>query len=205
MPVTEQQQAILERFAAEVAASPHNLVSRRAREELWTRHVPEAVAVADLLPSAASRLLDIGSGGGLPGFVIAVVRPDLEVHLLDSTAKKTRFLHHVAERLQVTVSVHTGRAEELARGPLAAAFEVVTARAVAPLDRLAGLAAPFLAPGGVLYAIKGARWHAELEAAERAIARAGLAVAATPDDLPPSVGGDEAVTPRVVMLSRGSH
>lgn len=204
MPVTDHQRDILERFAAEVATSPHNLVSRRARDELSNRHVPEAVAVAELLPTGTRRLLDIGSGGGLPGFVIAVVRPDLEVHLLDSTAKKTQFLHEIAERLQVEVNVHTGRAEELARGSLAAAFEVVTARAVAPLDRLAGLAAPFLAPGGVLYAIKGARWRAELKAAEGVIARAGLAVAATPDDLPASVEGDEAGTPKVVMLSRGS-
>lgn len=202
MPVPNEQRATLDRFAAAVAASPHNLVSQRAREELLTRHVPEAVAVAQLLPSSGGRLLDIGSGGGFPGFVIAVVRPDFEVHLLDSTAKKTRFLREIADELAVSVSVHTGRAEELGRGALADQFDVVTARAVAPLDRLARLAAPFLAPGGVLYAVKGEQWGTELASAERAIARAGLVLAATPDDLEPAVDSDEAVAPKVVMLSR---
>lgn len=212
MPPSAQQRDVLERFAAAVASSPHNLVSRRDRTELVTRHVPESEAIARLLPPGPARVLDIGTGGGFPGFVIAVTRPDLEVHLLDSTSKKTRFLAETARELAIEVTVHTGRAEDLGRGDLAGGFDVVTARAVAPLDRLVGLAAPFLRSGGTLYAIKGERWRDELDAARSVIARAGLVVVATPDDPPdvprvdPQLGGEPGPVsiPRVVMLSRNA-
>jgi 16S rRNA (guanine527-N7)-methyltransferase len=190
----------LERFAELVAASPHNLVSRGARSELTTRHVPEAVAVARLLPRGAGKLLDVGSGGGFPGMVIAIVRPELDVHLLDATAKKTAFLRAAADELGVAVTVHTGRAEELARSDLGGSFDLVTARAVAPLSRLLPWTIPFLRPGGVLCAVKGERWHEELRAAEPLLGRLGARVLATPDDLPEP--GPEAVTPRLLLLSR---
>lgn len=210
MQLSAHQRDVLDRFVAAITASPHNLVSRGARAELASRHVPESVAIARSLPPGPARVLDLGTGGGFPGFVIAVVRGDLEVHLLDSTAKKTRFLTDTARDLEVAVTVHTGRAEKLGRGPLAGGFDVVTARAVAPLERLVGLAAPLLRPGGVLYAVKGERWRDELDAARPAIARAGLAITATPDDLPdapaddPHPGGEPGpdLVPRVVMLSR---
>jgi 16S rRNA (guanine527-N7)-methyltransferase len=194
--------AALERFAALVAASPHNLVSKRARAELRTRHVPECVHLAGLLPEGARRLLDVGSGGGFPGLVIAIVRPEIEVHLLDSTEKKTGFLRAAADELGLSVTVHTGRAEALARPPLAASFDVVTARAVAPLDRLIGWTVPFLVPGGVLYAVKGERWQEELEEAAPTLRRHGALVVATPDDLPQGDGPATEVRPRVVMLAR---
>jgi 16S rRNA (guanine527-N7)-methyltransferase len=216
--------ARLGRFAELIASSPHNLVSRGARAELLTRHVPESVALARLLPGGGGRLLDVGSGGGLPGMVIAIVRADYEVHLLDSTRKKTAFLADAAEELQVSVTVHTGRAEELAAPPLAASFDVVTARAVAPLDRLLPWTLPFLVERGVLYAVKGERWREELDAAELQLARLGAQILATPDDLaaspPQSTAGRPeattdsvapssttdppaaAATPRVVMIGR---
>jgi 16S rRNA (guanine527-N7)-methyltransferase len=202
-PTTPAQDAVLTRFAELVAASPHNLVSKRAREELRTRHIPECVALASLLPTGTRRLLDVGSGGGFPGLVIAVVRPELDVHLLDSTAKKTTFLRDAADELALTnVTVHTGRAEELARGPLGGGFDVVTARAVAALDRLLAWTVPFLTPDGVLYAVKGERWREELERATDELRRTGARVLATPDDLPQL--GDEGVEarPRVVMIGR---
>jgi 16S rRNA (guanine527-N7)-methyltransferase len=189
-------------FAALVRDSEHNLVSRRARDELETRHVPECVRLAAMLPRGEHRLLDLGSGGGFPGMVLAIVRPEIEVHLLDATAKKTAFLSEVAERLAVPVRVHTGRAEELAAGELRASFDIVTARAVAPLERLVAWGMPFLAPGGLLCAVKGERWAEELAVAAPAIARAGASVVATPDDVdqPPADGPQ----PRVVMLARVS-
>lgn len=200
--------AKLRRFAELVRASEHNLVSKRARDELEERHVPECVAFASMLPSGGGRVLDIGSGGGFPGMIVAICRPELEVHLLDATAKKTGFLREAAEELGVPVTVHTGRAEELARQDgLASCFDVVTARAVAPLDRLIGWSMPFLRVGGLLYAIKGERWSAELEASRPGMARAGAAVVATPDDVPAeqvaTLGdGDTGRLPRVVMLTR---
>jgi 16S rRNA (guanine527-N7)-methyltransferase len=202
--VTPQRTALLERYAALVAASPHNLVSRSARADLLGRHIPEAVALADLLPAAAGRLLDLGSGGGLPGLVIAIVRPDLDVHLLDATSKKTAFLRDTCDALGLQTSVHTGRAEDLATSPLAGTFDVVTARAVAPLERLLPWALPFLRPDGVLYAVKGERWAAELEEATPVLARLGGRVMATPDDTltaAPDADGS-AYAPRVVIIGR---
>lgn len=169
----------LARYAELLRASPHNLLSPRGLEELESRHFPEAVAFAKQLPEG-SRVLDLGSGGGLPGLVVAIVRPDLSVHLLDATKKKTDFLSETASALGVPVTVHHGRAEERSKGDLADAYDVVTARAVAALERLAPLAAPFLRVGGRLHAIKGQRWMEELAQAESAIRQADLRVVSTP-------------------------
>lgn len=193
-------QARLRDFAAAVEASPHNLVSRRARGELLSRHVPESVALAEMLPAGSGRLLDVGSGGGLPGVVIAIVRPDLEVHLLEATGKKVQFLRDTAAALDLGLTVHHGRAEELARSELAGGFGLVTARAVASLPRLLPLTVPFLAEHGVLYAVKGERWAEELEAARGELARHGVGVRSTPDDAAATESAGSA--PRVVMLSR---
>jgi 16S rRNA (guanine527-N7)-methyltransferase len=155
-----------------------------------------------MLPSGPTvvRLLDVGSGGGLPGMIVALERPDLEVHLLDSRGKKTDFLRRTADDLHVRVHVHTGRAEELARGPLRSSFHVVTARAVAPLDRLLGWTLPFLESGGLLYAVKGARWEEELDAATDVLRRLQGRVVATPADLEPVAP----TTPRVVIVAKGA-
>ena len=189
---------VLRRYAVLLRESPHNLLSPRGLDELEARHFPESLAFAAGLPTGP-RLLDVGSGGGLPGIVIAAARPDLEVHLLDATRKKTDFLSQAASTLGLVVQVHHGRAEEFADGPLAGAFDLVTARAVAPLDRLAPWAAPFLKVGGQLHAIKGERWSEELAAAEPEIRRMGLAVRSTPDHGSADEGRG---APLVVVLER---
>lgn len=191
--------ARIERFATLVESSHHNLLSARGRSELRSRHIPESRAFAALLPRGAFRLLDLGTGGGLPGMVIAIVRPEIDVHLLDATRKKVEFLRESAERVGVRVTLHHGRAEELARGPLRGAFDVVTARAVAPLATLVGWAAPFLGSTGQLFAIKGERWREELDDAMDAIRNAGLLVVATPDD---QRAAESATEPRVIVLGR---
>lgn len=190
------QTDLLTRFAEEVRRSPHNLVSRRAREELSTRHVPEAVALARRLPGGRQRLLDVGSGGGFPGMVIAIVRPDLDVHLLEATRKKAVFLSETAAGLGLDVTVHHGRAEDLASGALANGFDLVTARAVAPLDELLPLTLPFLAPEGRLYAVKGQQWPEELAAASAQLARSGAVVLATPDGPTPDRPADDPAADR---------
>lgn len=193
----------LEAFAERVRTSPHNLVSRRARDELLTRHIPECIAFAQMLPSGSHRVLDLGSGGGFPGMVVACVRTDLEVHLLDATAKKTEFLREVALELGIPTHVHTGRAEDRElTATLGGTFHVVTARAVASLDRLIGWSMPYLRPGGLLYAMKGERWREELDEAAPALARHGASIVATPDDVP-SVDGGTGNAPRVVIVARG--
>lgn len=187
----------LRSFAEAVRSSPHNLVSRRAREELWERHVQESVAFASILPRA-QQLLDVGSGGGFPGFVIAITRPDITVTLLESSTKKVGFLVSTAETLGVPLRVLHGRAEDIRSAEGAARFDIVTARAVAPLDRLLGWTLPFLLPGGLLYAIKGESWEQELGRATPELARWQGEVVATPDDL--RAVGDQ---PLVVVIRRG--
>lgn len=205
MMTSENPEALslaLDRFATLVRTSPHNLVSARARGELRDRHIPECLAFAELLPRRG-RFLDLGSGGGFPGIVVALHEPLRTVHLLDATRKKTGFLREAAETLGLDVEVHTGRAEELGAGELGGTFDVVTARAVAPLATLVVWSGPFLGPLGSLYAIKGERWAAELDEATPQIERCGLVVRATPDDderFRPTAHHPQA--PRVVMLQR---
>jgi 16S rRNA (guanine527-N7)-methyltransferase len=192
------RQCRLDLYAQMLRDSPHNLLSPKALLELEERHFPESIAFAEGLPPA-QRLLDVGSGGGLPGVVIAIVRPEIEVHLLEATGKKARFLAEVAERVGLDVHVHEGRAEDLAKPPLAAHFDLVTARAVAPLGRLAGWCSPYLRPGGTLHAIKGERWAEELEDGRSAIEQARLNVSATPSA---GEGSRPAPHPIVVVLER---
>jgi 16S rRNA (guanine527-N7)-methyltransferase len=176
---TRDHEPVLRRYAELVRLSPHNLLSRQGLTELETRHIPESVRFAAALPRA-SELLDLGSGGGLPGMVIAIVRPDIHVHLLDATRKKTEFLRETAVALGIEVTVHNGRAEEMAGGDLRHRFPIVTARALARLSTLVDLALPYLAPGGTLYAIKGGRWQEELEE----VSSLELEVVSTPELVP---------------------
>lgn len=131
--------------------------------------------------------------------VIAVMRPDLDVVLLDATRKKVEFLRETAIELLVSVEAIHGRAEELQRGDLGGSFDLVTARAVAPLERLIGWTVPFLRPGGLLYAIKGERWREELDDAAPALRAAGAELVATPEDLDDPADPD---APHVVIIRR---
>lgn len=164
---------------------------------MWDRHILESRALANTIPGPG-RVLDIGSGGGLPGMVIAITRPDLKVVLLDSSKKKTEFLVETAKGMDIDVRVVRGRAEDLRDGPMRGVFDVVTARAVAPLARLLGWTLPFLASGGLLYAVKGERWEQELEEATPELRTWGGSVVATPDDDHASEG------PRVIVVRRSS-
>ena len=190
----------LERLAALIEASPHNLVSRRGREELRSRHIPESVHLARELPRSEERLrlLDVGSGGGLPGLVIALERSDLHVELLEARQKKVDFLRGASSQLGLAIPVHHGRAEDLVRSDLADTFDVVTARAVAPLARLIPWTVAFLRPGGLLYAVKGERWEEELQDAAGALLQAGATVAETPA----MARGSAPLAPRVVIIGR---
>jgi 16S rRNA (guanine527-N7)-methyltransferase len=192
-----QEEASLSRFADLVEASPHNLLSKAGLDALRTRHIPEAVAFAETLPHG-KRLIDLGSGGGLPGLVIAILRRDLEVHLVEATGKKATFLAATAAELGVVVQVHNARAEGLATGSLRHGFDLVTARALARLDRLVVLAEPFLAPKGQILAIKGARWKEELEEAGPTLRRLKLEATSIPSAQPDIA----TLRPLVVILER---
>ena len=187
-------------YAELLRAAPHNLLSPRALDELEERHFPECRSLAACLPREAGRrrlLLDVGSGGGLPGLIIALERPDLEVHLLEATGKKVAFLRETAGYLGLELEVHHGRAEALAGSGLRGRFDLVTARAVAPLERLLPWTMPFLRPAGLLYAVKGERWVEEVEAASDALRRTGGSIVATPDQAAPGSGVRSVIVTRI--------
>jgi len=147
----------------------HGLIGPREHERLWSRHVLNCAAVAELVPTGAT-VIDIGSGAGLPGLVLAIARPDLRVTLVEPLERRSTWLGDVVAALQMDVCVIRARAEDL-RGREHA--EVVTSRAVAPLDRLARWSMPLVSPGGQMLAIKGAGAEKELAAAAGSIRRLG--------------------------------
>jgi 16S rRNA (guanine527-N7)-methyltransferase len=136
---------------------------------LWDRHLLNCAVVADLIGSRCRTLVDIGSGAGLPGIVLAMMRPELTVTLLEPMERRCRFLSGcVAELGLANASVLRGRAED---ATLRA--DVATARAVAPLDRLAEWAVRVVRPGGLVLAIKGQTADAELRKARPVLRRIG--------------------------------
>jgi 16S rRNA (guanine527-N7)-methyltransferase len=150
------------------------LIGPREGPRIWDRHLTNCAVVAEAFPSGA-RVVDVGSGAGLPGLALACLRPDLRIDLVDSLLRRTRFLTEavVALALADRVRVVTGRAEDKAVRAEVGSTQWVTARAVAPLDRLAGWCLPLLVPGGVLVAMKGAGADDEVRRTEQAVRRAG--------------------------------
>ncbi|MFI7213116.1 16S rRNA (guanine(527)-N(7))-methyltransferase RsmG [Micromonospora maritima] len=153
------------------------LIGPREAPRLWDRHLLNCAVVAERIPEGAS-VIDVGSGAGLPGLVLAIARPDLTVTLVEPLARRVSFLIEAVQRLGLTRSVRVfrGRAEEAAAGsrdrdPLAA--DIVTARAVAALDRLAAWCLPLTVPGGRLLALKGASATDEISEHTEAVVRLG--------------------------------
>jgi 16S rRNA (guanine527-N7)-methyltransferase len=162
-----------ERYARLLAGPgvERGLIGPNEIPRIWERHLFNCAVVASLVPGRCS-LLDLGSGAGLPGLVLAMLLPDSQVTLVEAMARRAVFLEECAAELGLgNVEVRRARAEELA-GKLA--VDVVTARAVAPLDRLALIALRLLKPGGVVLAIKGAKAAEEVDAAREVLARLGV-------------------------------
>jgi len=151
------------------------LIGPRETARLWDRHLTNCAAVAELVPRRSS-VIDLGSGAGLPGIVLAMLLPDSPVVLLEPMARRAAFLEECVQELALeNAQVRRGRAEEVA-GRLVT--DVVTARAVAPMDRLAGLALGLVRPGGLVLAIKGGGAEQELAAAGPVLAALGVRDAA---------------------------
>jgi 16S rRNA (guanine527-N7)-methyltransferase len=139
---------------------------------LWDRHLLNCAVVAELLPERGV-LVDIGAGAGLPGVVLALLRPSVRVILLEPLLRRSVFLEEcVAELGLANATVVRARAEEKAAAHIKADF--ATARAVAPLDRLVGWAAPLVRAGGELLAIKGQSADEEIVAARPVLSRLGV-------------------------------
>ena len=147
------------------------VIGPREVPRLWDRHLMNCAVVADLVDSSGGTLADIGSGAGLPGVVLALLLPAVQVTLIEPLERRARFLTECVSELELTnASVLRGRAEDVA-GQVAA--DVVTARAVAPLDRLVPLAVGVARKRGMILAIKGSGAAEELERARPVLRRVG--------------------------------
>jgi 16S rRNA (guanine527-N7)-methyltransferase len=171
----------------------YNLTAIRSRSEMRPLHVEDALAVLPWLPDRAGlRVLDVGSGGGVPGIPLAIARPDAQFTLIDSNGKKSAFLAQAVIELGLSnVRVVTGRVEAFAPD---APYDVVIARAFSDLATLAAVAAPLLGNHGAILAMKGV-----LPVAEIAALPPGVTVVATPAlDVP----GVDAARHLVIMEKR---
>lgn len=147
------------------------LLGPRELPRLWERHLLNSAAVVPSIPETGL-VIDVGSGAGLPGIVVAAMRPGAEIALVEPMERRVAWLHDVVERCGLTnVTIRRARAQELA-GALEA--DVVTARAVASLDKLFRWTVPLVREGGKIVALKGARAGEELAAAATVMRETGL-------------------------------
>ena len=146
------------------------LIGPREGDRLWDRHVLNSVALADLIPEGSS-VADVGSGAGLPGIPLAILRPDLEVALVEPLLRRSTFLNQAVDELGMTdrVTVVRARAEDHRQR-----YDVVVARALAPLERLVSWCDPLRRPRGVILALKGRSAQDELTASAKVLAGRGL-------------------------------
>lgn len=149
------------------------LIGPQEAERIWSRHIVNCAALLPFLPTRGT-VIDVGSGAGLPGLVIAAARPDLEVTLVEAMERRCEWLAEVSESIGLdNVSIVNARSEALGRKLRA---DVVTARAVAGLDKLIRLTSKMIAPGGKLLALKGRRVFDEVEKARPELKRHHLEV-----------------------------
>lgn len=174
-------QGQLERYQG-ILAGPgldRGLMGPREMPRLWERHILNCVVVAEpelgLIPQGAL-VADVGSGAGLPGLVWAITRPDLTMILIEPLLRRATFLTEAVIDLGLTdrVTVLRARAEKVVATPNWTGVDIVTARAVAPMERLLGWTMPLLKPVGDLIAFKGSGAQTELDGATQALAQFGI-------------------------------
>jgi len=191
-----------ERYVARLATDgvTRGLIGPSEVSRLWERHVLNSAAVAEVVPAGA-RVVDVGSGAGLPGIPLGLARPDVALALVEPMARRVEFLSEVVAELGTPWRVVRGRAEEKSVRAAVGPVDVVTARAVAPLPRLVAWCRDLLRPGAQLIALVGSRAVAELPALLPELQAAGMR-----DVHPRAVGaalGNAATT--VVVMTRGGR
>jgi len=145
---------------ADLLAGPgieRGLIGPKEGDRIWQRHIANCIPITTLIPNGV-RVADIGSGAGLPGIVIALARPDLKVTLIEPLSRRVDFLNEVIKELGLSIEVIRARSEVVKKQ-----FEIVTARAVAPLERLISISWHMIPRGGSLLAIKGESAQEELD------------------------------------------
>lgn len=164
---------LAQRYAARLATDGvvRGLIGPREVPRIWERHLLNSAALVEVLPSGAT-VIDVGSGAGLPGVVLGIARPDLELVLVEPLLRRTTFLDEVVRELELTrVRVLRARAEDAVDE--CAPADAVVSRAVAPLDRLARWCLPLAAVGGRVLAMKGASAAEEVATHQEAVRRIG--------------------------------
>jgi 16S rRNA (guanine527-N7)-methyltransferase len=164
IPVSRETLGRLEAYAGLLTrwSARINLVGRDTIADLWRRHILDSAQLQPLVPTAANSMIDLGSGAGLPGLVLAILGVS-GVELVEADSRKCAFLREAARITEAPVTLRPCRIEAVSPHPV----DVVTARACAPLDRLLGLAEPFLAPGSECLFLKGERVEEELTLARK--------------------------------------
>jgi len=160
---------------AELLAGPgveRGLIGPREVDRLWDRHLLNSVVVAELIPPG-ERVVDIGSGAGLPGVPLAIARGDLRINLVEPMLRRVDFLEMVIGELGIAVDVVRGRAEEAGVITRVGGADTVVSRAVAPVDKLTRWSMPLLRTGGRMLALKGERAEAEVAAARTVMTALG--------------------------------
>jgi 16S rRNA (guanine527-N7)-methyltransferase len=172
LTLTDEQHGQLVRYLDLLSAANEkmNLTRITDRSAAEVQHIGDALTVLPYLPKESHALVDVGSGGGVPGLPLAIVRPDARVTLIEATKKKAVFLRETAASLGLSnVTVVDARAEDAGRGELRETFHVAVARAVATMDWLAEWCLPLVKKGGKMLAMKGQKVADELPAAGRVI------------------------------------
>lgn len=155
------------------AGVERGLIGPREVDRLWSRHILNCAVIGDLIEDGET-VVDIGSGAGLPGVAVAIAKPAVRMTLVEPLLRRATFLEEVVEELGLDIRVLRGRAEEKAVVKSAGRADVVTSRAVAPLDRLGKWSSPLLRPGGRLLAIKGSSAADEISTHLGTLGRIGL-------------------------------
>lgn len=178
-----------------------NLTAITDVDGIILKHIADCASMADI-PQKNARVLDVGAGGGFPSLPIAILRQDVRVISLDSTAKKLVFIDRMAEIAELNnISTLHARAEEAANGPLRESFDCVCARAVASMPMLCELCLPFVKKGGIFCAMKSA--NEDIKECNKAVTTLGGKIAQVKEFS--LTDGEQTVSRALIIIEKASH